>query len=114
MTQQAMPTETAYDRLVRWRDVGDQAPSYCAGDGNFGADVVHVLAEIERAVHSKHDFVKELRRELTEIAEYWNGSALERPAADAAKVMRERAKSAVEMIDSYLALTAANEQKPSE
>lgn len=48
---------TAYDRLVRWRDVGDAAPSYCAGDANFGADVMHILAENERLRAALHEIV---------------------------------------------------------
>lgn len=36
---------TAYDRLVRWRDVGDGPVGYCAGDTDFGNDVKALLAE---------------------------------------------------------------------
>lgn len=39
---------TPYERLKRWRDVGDGPIKYVAGDSNFGADVVALLAEVER------------------------------------------------------------------
>lgn len=39
---------TPYERLKRWRDIGDGPAAYTAGDGNFGADVTAILSEIER------------------------------------------------------------------
>lgn len=38
----------AYERLKRWRDVGDGPISYTAGDGNFGADVKWLLGEVDQ------------------------------------------------------------------
>lgn len=35
---------TAYERLCRWRDVGDVGITYCAGDAEFGNDVKTLLA----------------------------------------------------------------------
>ena len=36
------------ERLTRWRDYGDGPDAYCAGDSNFGRDVIALLAECER------------------------------------------------------------------
>lgn len=39
---------TSFDRLKRWRDIGDGPTSYTAGSKPFGDDVIVMLAEIER------------------------------------------------------------------
>lgn len=45
----------AVERLRRWRDVGDGPPNYTAGDEQFAADVVALLAERDQWIANSRE-----------------------------------------------------------
>lgn len=43
-----MSGESPYDRLKKWMETGEAPVAYKVCDGNFGADVAHLITEYER------------------------------------------------------------------